>query len=46
MKRVRLKNYIIRSPIYISEKSEITDVGNKSIFVKGMERGNIVPEEY
>lgn len=46
MKRVRSKNYIIRSPIYISEKSEITDVGNKSIFVKGIECGNIVPEEY
>ena len=41
------KNYIIRSPIYmISEKSEITYVGNKSIFVKGMECGNIVAGEY
>ena len=30
----------------ISEKSEITDEGNKSIFVKGMECGNIVPGEH
>ena len=30
----------------ISEKSEITDEGNKSIFFKGMECGNIVPGEH